>query len=92
MTIMSETFEHAEDQSHTEGLPSTNDLFNEATMWLQYARGVTATLADLIHEAEDVDTGRLSLSLEAVAAMMLLSARQLGEARARASWDAVKSA
>lgn len=68
---------------------SAHELLNDATMWLQYARGVTATLADLVHEAEEIDCKQLSLSLEAVAAMTRLGVRQLGEARARAHWDAV---
>jgi hypothetical protein len=52
--------------------PSTHDLLNDATMWLQYARGVTTVLADLIHEAEEVDCKQLSLSLEAISAMTRL--------------------
>jgi hypothetical protein len=67
---------------------SAHELLNDATMWLQYARGVTGTLADLVHEAEEIDCKQLSLSLEAVAAMTRLGVRQLGEARARVHWDA----
>jgi hypothetical protein len=67
--------------------PTTHDLLNEATMWLQYSRGVTATLADLIHEADEVDYKRLGLSLEAIAAMTLLGARRLSEAHAQVCWD-----
>ena len=66
--------------------PSPHDLLNDATMWLQYARGVTTVLADLIHEAEEVDCQQLSLSLEAIAAMTQLGVQQLGEARAIAHW------
>lgn len=71
-----------------EQVPSVHDLLNDATLWLQYARGVTAMLADLIHEADEVDCCQLSLSLEAVAAMTSHGARQLGEARAQMSWEA----
>jgi hypothetical protein len=66
-----------------------HDLLNEATMWLQYSRGVTSTLADLIHEADEVDCQQLALSLEAIAAMTRLGAHQLSEARAQAYWGAV---
>jgi hypothetical protein len=69
---------------------TTHDLLNDATMWLQYARGVTATLADLIHEADKVDCKHLALSLEAIAAMTLHGTRQLGEARALMSWQAAR--
>jgi phosphoribosyl 1,2-cyclic phosphodiesterase len=71
-----------------EQVPSVHDLLNDATLWLQYARGVTAMLADLIHEAEDFDCKHLSLSLEAIAAMTSHGTRQLGEARARMNWEA----
>ncbi|MGA7436682.1 MAG: hypothetical protein WBW32_00975 [Luteibacter sp.] len=67
---------------------SVHDLLNDATQWLQYSRGVTATLADLIHEADNVDYAQLSLTLEAIAAMTLHGTRQLGEARAKMSWEA----
>lgn len=71
-----------------EQVPSVHDLLNDATLWLQYARGVTAMLADLIHEADEVDCCQLSLSLEAIAAMTSHGTRQLGEARAKMSWEA----
>jgi len=67
---------------------SVHDLLNDATLWLQYSRGVTATLADLIHEADNVDCRQLSLTLEAIAAMTSHGTRQLGEARAQMSWEA----
>lgn len=71
---------------------SVHDLLNDATLWLQYARCVTATLADLVHEADSVDCRQLSLSLEAIAAMTAHGTRQLGEARAQMSWEAAASA
>lgn len=69
--------------------PSTHELLNDATMWLQYARGVTVVLADLVHEAEDLDGKQLSLSLEAIAAMTRLGIQQLAEARTKGHWDAI---
>lgn len=68
--------------------PSTHDLLNQATMWLQYSRSLTATLADLIHEAEEVNCKQLALSLEAIAAITLLGSQQLNDAHAQAHWDA----
>jgi hypothetical protein len=67
--------------------PSVHELLNDATVWLQYARGVTATLADLVHEAEGVDCKQLALSLEAVAAMMQAGTEQVGRAHARWTYE-----
>lgn len=64
--------------------PSSHELFNEATEWLQYARGVTQLLADLIHEADEVDCKQVALSLEAIGAMTRLGIHGMGEARALA--------
>lgn len=71
-----------------EQAPSVHDLLDDATQWLQYSRGITAMLADLIHEADEVDYGQLSLSLEAIAAMTSYGGRKLGEARAQMNWEA----
>ncbi|QDE39760.1 hypothetical protein FIV34_11365 [Luteibacter pinisoli] len=67
--------------------PSTHELLNEATLWLQYSRGVTSMLADLLHESDEVDCGQLALALEAVAAMTLIGTQHLNEAHAQAHWD-----
>ncbi|HEY4090495.1 MAG TPA: hypothetical protein VGN46_03195 [Luteibacter sp.] len=67
--------------------PSVHALLNEATVWLQYARGLTVTLADLIHEAEGIECKHLSLSLEAVAAMMQTGTESLAQAHAKLLWD-----
>lgn len=91
MRTPSENVRPVDDPSHAEYRPSTHDLLNDATMWLQYARGVTATLADLVHEAEELDCKQLSLSLEAIAAMTLRGLQKMSDARAEAHWDAVSS-
>ena len=44
-------------------------LLNEATEWLQYSRGLTQLLAELVHEAEVVDCVKMGLALEAVSAL-----------------------
>ena len=67
--------------------PHVHELLNEAIVWLQYARGVTATLADLVHEAEGVDGKQLGLSLEAVAAMMQAGVERVGQAHAKWTWE-----
>ena len=75
--------------AHTESSnePTLHELFNDATCWLQQARGVTTTLADLIHEADTVDCAQMALSLEAIAAMMHAGIERLGQAHARWAWE-----
>lgn len=79
---MSESNEHVEPVE-----PSVHDLLNEAIIWLQYSRGTTATLADLVHESEDLDYKQLSLSLEAIAAMTHAGAEQVRKAHAIWVWS-----
>jgi len=46
-----------------------HDLLNEATEWLQYSRGMTQLLSELVHEADAVDCAKMGLALEAIAAL-----------------------
>lgn len=87
MDTRSEGLEPGDSEETVRRGPSTHELLNEAATWLQYSRGVTSTLADLLHESEEVDCGQLALALEAVAAMTLLGAQHLNEAHAQAHWD-----
>ena len=48
---------------------NAHELLNEATEWLQYARGVTQLLAELVHESDDLDCAQMSLALDAIGAM-----------------------
>lgn len=68
---------------------NSHDLLNEATEWLQYARGLTQLLAELVHEADDVDCGRMSLGLEAIAALTRMGLQCTANAHARMSWERV---
>ena len=77
---------HSGDANERE--PSSHELLNEATQWLQYARGVSGLLADLIHEADGVDCKQVALSLEAVASMTHLGLQRVGEAHASWHWQA----
>jgi hypothetical protein len=65
----------------------THDLLNEATEWLQYARGLTQLLAELVHESDTVDCGRMAIGLEAIAAMTRLGVQRTAEAHARITWE-----
>ncbi|MGA7437418.1 MAG: hypothetical protein WBW32_04720 [Luteibacter sp.] len=70
-----------------DGEPSAHELMNEATEWLQYARGVTVLLADLVHEADAVDCQQISLALEAIGAMTHAGLQRVGQAHERWHWQ-----
>jgi hypothetical protein len=65
----------------------SHNLLNEATEWLQYARGLTQLLAELVHEAETVDCQRMSLGLDAIAALTRMGLQCTADAHARMSWE-----
>lgn len=62
---------------------NAHELLNEATEWLQYSRGVTQILAELVHESDAVDCTRLSMALEAIAAMTQRGIQCAAEAHAK---------
>jgi hypothetical protein len=66
---------------------TTHDLLNDATEWLQYARGVTELLAELVHESDTIDCRRMALGLEAIGAMTRLGLQCTAHAHARMSWE-----
>jgi hypothetical protein len=66
---------------------STHDLLNQATEWLQYARGLTELLAELVHESDTVDCNRMAMGLEAISALTRLGVRCTAEAHAQLSWE-----
>ena len=68
---------------HVDPDASVHDLLNDATEWLQFARGVTELLADFVHESDVVDCRRMALSLEAVAAMTQVGVQSAAAAHAR---------
>nr|WP_063574401.1 hypothetical protein [Luteibacter rhizovicinus] len=61
---------------------NAHELLNEATEWLQYSRGVTQLLAELVHESEDLDCAQMSLALDAIGAMTQRGLWCLAEGRA----------
>jgi len=61
---------------------NAHELLNEATEWLQYSRGVTQLLAELVHESEDLDCAQMSLALDAIGAMTQRGIWCLAEGRA----------
>jgi hypothetical protein len=70
---------------------SSHDLLNDATEWLQYARGLTDLLAEFVHEGDGVDCRRTALSLEAVAALTHMGVQCVAEAHARMTWERAKA-
>lgn len=66
---------------------SAHDLLNDATAWLQYARGLTGLLADLVHESDTVDCAQLALSLESIGALTLMGVQCTAQAHARMCWE-----
>ncbi|WP_448096305.1 hypothetical protein [Luteibacter yeojuensis] len=69
-----------------------HDLLNGAIEWLQYARGLSQLLADLVHESDVVDCRRMALSLEAIAALTNMGVQCTAQAHARMSWDQARDA
>jgi hypothetical protein len=66
---------------------TAHQLMNEATEWLQYARGLTGLLADLIHEADAVDCRRMALGLEAIGALAHMGVQCTAQAHVRMYWE-----
>jgi hypothetical protein len=64
-----------------------HDLLNEATEWLQYARGLTQLVSELVHEADAVDCQRMSLGLDAIGALVRMGLQCTADAHARMSWE-----
>jgi hypothetical protein len=68
-----------------------HDLLNEATEWLQYARGLTQLLAELVHESDTVDCPRMALGIEAIGALIRKGLQCTADAHARMSWERATS-
>lgn len=66
---------------------TAHGLLNEATEWLQYARGVTELLAELVHESDTVDCRRMAMGLDAISALTRMGLQCATHAHARMPWD-----
>jgi len=66
---------------------TAHGLLNEATEWLQYARGVTELLAELVHESDTIDCRRMALGLEAISALTRMGLQCTTHAHARLAWE-----
>jgi hypothetical protein len=74
---------------HVDPEATAHDLMNAATEWLQYARGLTRLLADLVHEADTVDCQRIALGLEAIGALTHMGVQCTAQAHVRMCWEQV---
>ncbi len=65
---------------------TAHSLLNEATEWLQYSRGISELLAELVHESDTVDCRRMALGLEAISALTRMGLQCAAHAHVRVSW------
>ena len=77
---------------HVDPEATAHELMSAATEWLQYARGLTGLLADLVHEADTVDCQRMALGLEAIGALTLMGVQCTAQAHVRMCWQQASSA
>lgn len=77
---------------HIDPEASVHDLLNDATEWLQYARGLMDVLSEFVHESDTVDCARIALSLEAIAAITHLGLQCSAQAHARIAWESAERA
>jgi len=77
---------------HIDSEASVHELLNDATEWLQYARGLMDVLSEFVHESDTVDCSRIALSLEAIAAIMHLGLQCSAQAHARIAWEGAERA
>ncbi len=75
---------------HIDPEASVHDLLNDATEWLQYARGLMDVLSEFVHESDAVDTSRIALSLGAIAAITHLGLQCSAQAHARIAWESAE--
>jgi hypothetical protein len=79
--------EHPPCHLKIDGESTAHGLLNEATEWLQYSRGLTELLAELIHEADTVDCRRMALGLEAISATTRMGLQCTAQAHAHMTWE-----
>ena len=65
-------------------------LLNDATEWLQYAYHALQLLAELTHERGTVDTQRLPIMLDGIAALIDMGMRCAAQAHLRLQWQQVQ--
>ncbi|NID17238.1 hypothetical protein [Luteibacter yeojuensis] len=71
----------------TDADATAHALMNEATEWLQHARGISSLLASLIYEAEGVKCKDMASALDAIEAMTHMGLQCATQAHTRMVWD-----
>ncbi|QWT20203.1 DUF908 domain-containing protein [Bacillus sp. NP157] len=66
---------------------SAHELFNEAAEWLNFSRGTGQLLADLVHDAEEVDCELMAVALETLAALTQRGADCLARGHGLIQWE-----
>jgi hypothetical protein len=69
---------------------SADELLNDATEWLQYAYHSLKLLAELVDERDRIDTRRLPIMLEGIAAFVEMGTRCATQAHLRLQWQQVR--
>lgn len=64
-------------------------LLNDATEWLQYARGVADLLIESMEASELPDRRRMMLALGAMATLTTMGMQCVSQAHAKMQWDRV---
>lgn len=70
---------------------STDALLNDATEWLQYAYHALKLVAELVDERGSLDTQRLPIMLEGIAAFVEMGTRCAAQAHLRMQWREVRA-
>ena len=68
-----------------------DQLLNDATEWLQYACNALKLLAELVDEHRAIDTHRLQIMLEGIAAFVDMGTRCAAQAHLRMQWQQVQA-
>jgi hypothetical protein len=66
-----------------------NALLNDATEFLQYARGITGLLVEALQDDEDFDKPRIRLALGAINALVVMGVQCASRAHLKMEWDRV---
>ena len=68
---------------------SINALLNDATEWLQYARGITDLVVESLQEDEVPDRRRTMLVLGGVSTLITMGVQCAARAQVKMEWDRV---
>ena len=68
-----------------------HDLLNLATEWLQYSKGMTELLAELVHESDKLNPQQMAMGLEAVGKMTNTGLQCVTTAHTRMQWAEAKT-